>query len=182
MDDKSDKDQICIQSTREDEEEEEWSVSCSDDEKYNMTLKSKAVWEPKPQEIIELYRSLDEKAVLELEWVCPGKRSPSPSAEEDEESSEDGQDSDSKKEPEPNEFDFDDSPHETTTITPRRTPGSAKLKGSGQKRTASLKNVMSNIFRHRKLQGLHKSSSSSSSWEDIAKIDDISREGDTGED
>lgn len=41
-----------------------------------MTMSS-STWEPKPEDIIRLYTTLEKKGILELEWQCPGRRSPS---------------------------------------------------------------------------------------------------------
>jgi len=151
------KDQICISSIK-DDEEEEWSVSCSDDEKYcyNPLTKPKGPWEPPAAEIIKLYKVLDEQGILPLEWVCPGRRSPTPPPDETEDT-EESDEGDRRKVSEPDAFDFDAAPSDTTFITPRRvTPGSAdrQLKGSGQRRIASLSNVVQNIRRHRHLEAL----------------------------
>uniref|UniRef100_T1INR3 PAXIP1-associated glutamate-rich protein 1 n=1 Tax=Strigamia maritima TaxID=126957 RepID=T1INR3_STRMM len=155
MDDKCEKDQICIQKDA-DEEEEDWSVSCSDDEKYNNTSnKSKVMWEPKPEEIVELYKVLSEKGILEIEWKCPGRRSPSPppsNATLQDDSGDENQMDEQKNVAESTEFEFDDDMAPTTALKPRRSLGHAKLRGSGQKRTASLQNVVSEIIRHRKLE------------------------------
>lgn len=36
------------------------------------------IWEPKPEDIKTLYQRLSSGENLELDWMCPGRRSPSP--------------------------------------------------------------------------------------------------------
>jgi len=49
-------------------EEEEWSVPCSDDEKYEIT----------PTDMKELFEKVARNEPLVLEWKCLGRRSPTP--------------------------------------------------------------------------------------------------------
>jgi len=49
-------------------EEDEWSVPCSDDEKYEIT----------PEHMKQLYEKIARSEPLVLEWKCPGRRSPTP--------------------------------------------------------------------------------------------------------
>jgi len=49
-------------------EDEEWSVPCSDDEKYAIT----------PQDMKQLFEKVARNEPLVLEWKCPGRRSPTP--------------------------------------------------------------------------------------------------------
>ena len=50
------------------EEDEDWSVPCSDDEKYEIT----------PQDMKELFEKVARNEPLVLDWKCPGRRSPTP--------------------------------------------------------------------------------------------------------
>ncbi len=59
------------------ESDEEWGAECSDDDKYSPT-NEKGVWEPEPQDIKALYEKINNGETLILEWVCPGRKSPSP--------------------------------------------------------------------------------------------------------
>ena len=56
------------------ETEENWCVDGSDDEEGQ----AKTAWEPSPEDIVTLYNKISTDKVLELEWKCPGRRSPSP--------------------------------------------------------------------------------------------------------
>ena len=49
-------------------EDDDWSVPCSDDEKYEIT----------PEEMKELFEKVARNEPLVLEWKCPGRRSPTP--------------------------------------------------------------------------------------------------------
>ena len=49
-------------------DDEEWSVPCSDDEKYEMT----------PDDMKQLFEKVARNEPLVLEWKCPGRRSPTP--------------------------------------------------------------------------------------------------------
>ena len=52
-------------------------------------------------------------------------------------------------------FDFDDEPV-APKLTPRRTPGSAGLKGSAKKRTTNFENILASVRRQRKLEAIEK--------------------------
>ncbi|XP_067122687.1 PAXIP1-associated glutamate-rich protein 1 [Centruroides vittatus] len=136
------------------ESEEDWRVSCSDEEK-----ESCRIWEPKPEEILDLYIKLEKRGILDLEWQCPGRRSPSVHSSESEcVDRKQMDDEDLKlKRCEPNEFDFDDemSDGSTQKITPiRRTPVGGS--SSAQKRVARLDKVMLDIRRYRHLDEMDK--------------------------
>jgi len=47
---------------------DDWSVPCSDDEKYEIT----------PEDMAELFEKVARNEPLVLEWKCPGRRSPTP--------------------------------------------------------------------------------------------------------
>jgi len=49
-------------------EDEDWSVPCSDDEKYEIT----------PDDMKQLFEKVARNEPLVLEWKCPGRRSPTP--------------------------------------------------------------------------------------------------------
>lgn len=50
------------------DQEEEWAVECSDEENYKIGR----------DDIIEFYTRIANGEALELEWKCPGRRSPTP--------------------------------------------------------------------------------------------------------
>lgn len=60
-------------------EKEDWNIDCSDDELKDC----KGPWEPKPEEINRLYTLLDNEEYQELQWKCPGYRSPSPEVQDE---------------------------------------------------------------------------------------------------
>lgn len=49
-------------------DDDDWSVPCSDDEKYEIT----------PEDMKELFEKIARNEPLVLEWKCPGRRSPTP--------------------------------------------------------------------------------------------------------
>jgi len=55
------------------ENQDDWVAECSDDENYKLT----------PTDIIELYQRIGRGENLELEWKCPGRRSPTPERNEE---------------------------------------------------------------------------------------------------
>lgn len=60
------------------DDNDDWCVECSDEENYGSSSNQKGAWEPDPKIIVELYEKLAKGEKLELEWKCPGRRSPSP--------------------------------------------------------------------------------------------------------
>lgn len=59
--------------------ETEVLANCSDDE-IGTLYKEHGSWQPTPEEIINMYETLDSEGVLDFEWECPGRRSPSASS------------------------------------------------------------------------------------------------------
>ncbi|CAM1325784.1 Uncharacterised protein g9069 [Pycnogonum litorale] len=136
--------------------ESDWEVPYSDEDIVD-DEKTLGIWHPKPSIVIELFNELKKVNVIELEWQCPGRRSPSVHN-----APESPQESAVSKSNhvliEADEFDFGDDSGtlERNSRTPQRglrniSPGSAKLKGSAQKRVAKFGNVMFNIRKHREL-------------------------------
>ncbi|XP_077554636.1 PAXIP1-associated glutamate-rich protein 1-like [Haemaphysalis longicornis] len=139
--------------------EEDWKVDCSDEEKYLPPRDDHggtSDWEPRPEEIVELYTTLAEKGSLELEWRCPGRRSPSVHSNESEGADRRAVAEDETKTSEPNEFDFDDEgpdPSCSPKITPRRR---AAPVSSVQKRVAKFDKVVFDVRRQRELEAIDK--------------------------
>lgn len=134
--------------------ENEIIAICSDDE-IGISYKEHGTWEPTSEEIVDLYEALDTKGVLDFEWQCPGRRSPSATSIKSD-FIEKGtlSDDDVNKLTEPNEFDFKDEfslENPSPKISPRRRANQAS---SAQKRVARLDKVMYDIQRHRKLDEL----------------------------
>ncbi|GAB6025032.1 PAXIP1 associated glutamate-rich protein 1 [Chamberlinius hualienensis] len=143
--------------------EDDIVIECSDEEGYGGSS-CNGLWHPPPEDIINLYERLDKNGTLEISWKCPGRRVPTPPPEKVDKWQEESAKV-AELEKAPTEFDFDDlfgeSSGGNSKITPRRTPGSRALKGSGQKRVASFKNVMSDIRRQMKLEQMDKTSAKS---------------------
>lgn len=161
-------------------EEDENGVCCSDEELYDCSWGRGGQWHPPPSEIVKLYNLINEKGIVELDWQNPGRRSPSPPTETVD-SRFDKVTVEEEDKP-PTEFDFDDLFTEgvTAKITPRRTPGNAKLKGSGQKRVASFKNVMFDIRRQMRLEQLDKTPSKSQAMTKKASNSKTTADGNMG--
>lgn len=138
-----------------------WVESCSDEEKYHATTDAngKLTWEPKPEEIVQLYNILSKKGVLDLEWHCPGRRSPSVHSNESESVERRATEEDEKKTAEPNEFDFDDEVMEPK-CSPNIAPGALRRRtapsSSAQRRIAKFDKVMFDLRRHRELDAIVK--------------------------
>lgn len=144
-----------------DTSDEDWKVSCSDEEKYLPPRDDHGVgrpsdWEPKPEEIARLYATLVEKGSLDLEWQCPGRRSPSIHSNESDGADRRAVEENEMKTSEPNEFDFDDEgpdPNCSPKITPRRRAAPAT---SAQKRVAKFDKVVFDVRRQRELDAIDK--------------------------
>ncbi|XP_044256131.1 PAXIP1-associated glutamate-rich protein 1 [Tribolium madens] len=126
--------------------DENWDVECSDDEFKDV----KGPWEPPPEIIEKLYDQLSKGEIPELNWKCPGYRSPSPEVEEPP-----PVEVEQKQTEDKSDFDFMDE-----TTSPRlkiRNKGEEALKGSAKKKTTSLDGVINNMRRHKLIpqQGNH---------------------------
>lgn len=137
-----------------DRNEEEWSVECSDEEKYEVDSKSE--WMLKSEDILSLIDGLEaNNRILELEWKCPGRRGPSPipscNRQQDHGSQE-------YKPEEKSDFDFMD--EMSSPRLPVRRVGEITPKGSAKKKTASFNGVLSTMLRHRRLEQQEINSSS----------------------
>ncbi|KAJ8668079.1 hypothetical protein QAD02_009742 [Eretmocerus hayati] len=125
--------------------EEDWSVECSDDEKYEVD--PKVGWIHKPEDIVTLIEGLEKNnRVLELEWKCPGRREPSPVTTPNHEEDL----SDDYKPKEKSDFDFMD--EMSSPRLPVRRAGESTPKGSARKKTASFNGALSTMLRHRRLE------------------------------
>lgn len=139
--------------------EEDWKVECSDDEKYLSQRDDHGgrSWEPSPEDIIRLYTTLVEKGTLELEWRCPGRRSPSVHSNESEGAERRAVEEDQTKMSEPNEFDFDDDEGPDTSCSPKITPRRRAAPASSvQKRVAKFDKVVFDVRRQRELDAIDK--------------------------
>ncbi|XP_019871880.2 PAXIP1-associated glutamate-rich protein 1, partial [Aethina tumida] len=114
-----------------------FDIECSDEEFKDI----KGPWEPAPEEIDRIYNLLDKGKIPELNWKCPGYRSPSPEVTEEPE-----EEIDSKQEEEKTDFDFMD--EMTSPKLKIRNKGEETLKGSAKKKTTSLDGVINNMRRH----------------------------------
>ncbi|XP_017768945.1 PREDICTED: PAXIP1-associated glutamate-rich protein 1 [Nicrophorus vespilloides] len=119
--------------------DDDFDLDCSEDELKNC----QGNWEPNAEEIVRLYNILDKDEVPDLNWKCPGYRSPSPEVKEQPEehkvinhfSVEDKSD-----------FDFMD--EVTSPKLKIRKDGEDALKGSAKKKVTSLDGVINNMRRH----------------------------------
>lgn len=128
------------------ENQDDWVAECSDDENYKLT----------PTDIIELYQRIGRGENLELEWKCPGRRSPTPERNEENVAIKEEVNGESITEHRVvvAEFDFDELAisDAASAITPRRSSvGSVKTPRSNQKRVAQLDKIMNDMRRHRKM-------------------------------
>ncbi|KAG1664861.1 hypothetical protein GQR58_019624 [Nymphon striatum] len=133
----------------------------SSGDEFEESEKANNDWHPKTDKIIELFDQLQKGISLEIEWECPGRRSPSintPDIPMELVSTANA----SKIRKEPDEFDFGDdfgddfgTKDVSDALTPRGSlrsnPGSAKNKTGGPKRVARLDKVMFNIRKYRQL-------------------------------
>ncbi|KAF5297436.1 hypothetical protein FQR65_LT01367 [Abscondita terminalis] len=115
--------------------DEEWSIECSDDE-----IKGQNNWEPSAEEIDRLYTLLDNGEIPELNWKCPGYRSPSPEVTTKPE--------EHTITPMEDKSDFDFLDEASSPKLKMRKGGEDALKGSAKKKVTSLDAVISNMRRH----------------------------------
>ncbi|XP_060829897.1 PAXIP1-associated glutamate-rich protein 1 [Bombus pascuorum] len=126
--------------------EEDWSIECSDDEKYETDGKNE--WTLKPDDVLTLIEALEaNNRALELDWRCPGRRGPSPVP-----SSNRQQDNDSQEYKTEEKSDFDFMDEMSSPRLPVRRTGESTPKGSAKKKTASFNGVLSTMLRHRRLE------------------------------
>jgi len=126
--------------------EEDWSVECSDDDKYEVDPKEG--WSLKPDDIVALIGGLEcNNRCLELEWKCPGRRGPSPTPANNQMQDHGMQE---YKPEEKSDFDFMD--EMASPRLPVRTIGERTPRGSAKKKTASLNGVLSTMRRHHRLE------------------------------
>ncbi|XP_003692612.1 PAXIP1-associated glutamate-rich protein 1 [Apis florea] len=126
--------------------EEDWSIECSDDEKYEMDGKNE--WTLKPDDILTLIEALEaNNRTSELEWKCPGRRGPSPVPSNNRQQDNGSQE---YKAEEKSDFDFMD--EMSSPRLPVRRTGESTPKGSAKKKTASFNGVLSTMLRHRRLE------------------------------
>lgn len=124
--------------------EEDFELTCSDEE---MSIKDGVDWEPKPEEIIELFEVLDSNKILPLDWECPERRPLTPVDNFDQKYADDGN---AEELIDQSGFDFED--ESSPMKIPVRPVGSdAGPRGSAKKKTTNLDDILSNMARHRKL-------------------------------
>ncbi|KAH0953318.1 hypothetical protein HN011_002668 [Eciton burchellii] len=126
--------------------EEDWSVECSDDEKYEVDVKHE--WNMKAEDVLSLIEGLEvNNRVLDLEWKCPGRRGPSPIPSNNRQQEHSSQE---YKTEEKSHFEFMD--EMSSPRLPVRRVGESTPKGSAKKKTASFNGVLSTMLRHRRLE------------------------------
>ncbi|RZB40450.1 PAXIP1 C domain containing protein [Asbolus verrucosus] len=117
--------------------DEDWNIDCSDDENKNV----RGPWEPIPEIIEKLYDQLCKGEVSELNWKCPGYRSPSPEVQKTPQ-----MEMETKQAEDKSDFDFMD--EMTSPKLKIRNKGEEMLNGSAKKKTTSLDGVINNMRRH----------------------------------
>nr|SVE73349.1 EOG090X0M0J [Ceriodaphnia reticulata] len=139
----------------------DWKVDCSDDENYGLSYSTTCQqWIPNPATVVQLlesYTSEKDCSLLNLDWVCPGRKEiQSGEVEGDAENEE-------QKTEEKSDFDFWDEPNASTKTGPARRVGpgmgvNKQPRGSAKKKTTSLDGILSSMRRHRKLDQMDKPS------------------------
>lgn len=146
-----------------DRADEEWSIECSDEEKYETDVKNE--WTFKSEDILSLIEALEaNNRVLELEWKCPGRRGPSPVPSNNRQQDHGSQE---YKTEEKSDFDFMD--EMSSPRLPVRRLGESAPKGSAKKKTASFNGVLSTMLRHRRLEQQEINSSPKKSESPVSK-------------
>lgn len=124
--------------------EEEFELSCSDDE---LAIRDGVEWEPKPEEIADLFELLDKHKVLNLEWQCPERRPLTPT---DDVGLEEQLSEIVEKSPIKAGFDFEEDLSPKKMIVRPLGVGSGP-RGSAKKKTTNLEDILSNMARHMQL-------------------------------
>ncbi|CAG4927793.1 PAXIP1-associated glutamate-rich protein 1A [Colias croceus] len=133
---------------------DDWDLPCSDDELSKCGVTIGKSWMPDPNELEELYKTIEIKGTLNLEWKCPGRRAPSPVAVSKENQPEAMQTSPVREEK--SDFDFmDEMVHNSLHLRVRR-EGEDTLRGSAKKKTTSFDGILSNMIRHKRIEQLEK--------------------------
>ncbi|KAK3792407.1 hypothetical protein RRG08_045950 [Elysia crispata] len=132
---------------------DDFCVEEPEEAKYNFS-DEKGLWQPKPEDILSLFKKLAGGGPLPLKWQCPGRRAPKSKEEVNEESTsgwtilEKHEEKEEKPAaPEASAFDFDEFPSEANTkLTPIRAPG-----GTGRtprtKKLARMDNIIDSLRR-----------------------------------
>ncbi|BES87679.1 Hypothetical protein NTJ_00483 [Nesidiocoris tenuis] len=130
--------------------EENWEIGCSDDENYDIKLRENGKWEPEPGQIADCFERLasSNDGLLNISWVCPGRRPPTPEINEDEIKLEPS--NDDKEDAKDDYFDFEIEKGELCL----RPSGDIGPRGSAKKKTTSLDAILSNMARHRRMDML----------------------------
>ncbi|XP_004928708.1 PAXIP1-associated glutamate-rich protein 1 [Bombyx mandarina] len=137
---------------------DDWDIPCSDDELAKNGVFIGKSWMPEPAELEELYKNIDKKGILNLEWKCPGRRQPSPVPVSKENQPELPQ---SPIREEKSDFDFMD---EVSSLRLRvRREGEDTLRGSAKKKTTSFDGILSNMIRHKRIEQMEKQAKTSPS-------------------
>lgn len=126
---------------------DDWEIVCSDDEKYDVKKRDGNKWEPSPEQMLKLYEELDKgPGYFELNWKCPGRRSPTPEKIEEQSESESTNIDDKNDEKDYN-FDFEIEKGQLRL----RPSGESGPRLSAKKKTTSLDAIISNMERYRRL-------------------------------
>ena len=78
--------------------DQDWYIDGSDDEKYNPAKVAGVGWQPDPRQVVEMFTTLaGDRAVLDLKWQCPGRRSPEVDKQSEDEMEEQEQEEDQEE-------------------------------------------------------------------------------------
>ncbi|XP_053209372.1 PAXIP1-associated glutamate-rich protein 1-like [Panonychus citri] len=139
-----------------DQEDNDWSITCSDDELYdvanNLVIPFNQpggikVWEPSGNKISTLYKQLEKCDYIELKWVCPEKRSPSDDSRDLVDINKMTESNENKPSSvEPNQFDFDEEQPEKYNNFPKSGP--KRRTTQGQRKITKLDKVMNDMKKY----------------------------------
>ncbi|KAF0292644.1 hypothetical protein FJT64_009388 [Amphibalanus amphitrite] len=122
----------------------EWSIECSDDERFADWTVEEGEPVPPLDAVQTLYSAVESGETPELVWRCLGRRqmdAEQPSEDEDE----------PVQLPDMSDFDFGADDVSQPVKTPRRQPGAAP-RGSAKKKSTSLDKILKSMKRTRELE------------------------------
>ena len=138
----------------------DWTVDCSDDERFADWTLAEGEPVPPPDVLQALYAAVESGEPPELVWRCPGRRPADaelPSEDEDE----------PVQLPDMSGFDFGAEDVSQPVKTPRRQPGAAP-RGSAKKKSTSFDKILKSMKRTRELEARQASEANAASAKEKA--------------